>query len=147
MQSQLKSYDEIGAPAAKSRNWWLEVRRAKAPVALHAVAAEGASLRRAPAAQQALSVDLSYPPDRLAQAAEVLEHLEAEGYRVSTEQTDWLPEGSKAVMIWWQAGAEDQAKALFARLRQVADLEVRLAASPAAERMCGDIQIALGREA
>ena len=147
MQSQLKSFEGTSAAPSqpiKRANWWLEVRRAKAPAAVEP--SQVADLTGQPLAQQVLEVDLSYPADRLVEAHEVLEVLEALGHRVSADQADWLPAGTKAVMVWWRAGAEDQAKAVFERLRQIGTMSVSLAAKPANPNMVGDIQISLGRD-
>ena len=95
---------------------------------------------------QAFQVDLSYPPDRISEASQVLEILEAMGYRITVDQADWLPDGSKAVMIWWKLGAQRRAKIVFESLRTLKSAAVKLAAEPSNSQMIGDIQIALGRD-
>ena len=160
MQSQLKSFEATPAHGAaalpsrpsKSANWWLDMRRAKGPGAVEPSEVTDLTgqflAEREPqvSARQAMEVDLSFPADRIVEAYEVLEVLESLGHRVSADQADWVPSGTKAVMVWWKAGAEDQAKAVFEQLRQIETMSVTLAADPANPNMVGDIQVALGRD-
>ncbi|MEM7224687.1 MAG: hypothetical protein AAF495_17040 [Pseudomonadota bacterium] len=153
MQSQLKSFEDSPvAPAqpTKSPNWWLEVRRAKAPAdptgQVTDLTQQFLAERETPAAETALQVDLSYPRDRMAEAFEVLEILEDLGHRVIADQADWLPTNTKAVMVWWKPEAKAQATALYERLKTIETMNVTLAAEPAVPQMIGDIQIALGRD-